>query len=58
MDPHSFSLLDADPHSICRSGFRRNHFEEKNRKKLKEIGTANIFIIIIIILLSKLGPTQ
>ena len=28
-DPHSFSLLNPDPHSICGSGSRRGKFEEK-----------------------------
>ena len=27
MDPHSFSLMDPDPHSICGSGSRRGKFE-------------------------------
>ena len=31
-DPHSFSLLDPGPHSICRSEFRREKFVRKNLK--------------------------
>ena len=32
VDPHSFSILDPDPHSICRSGSRsrREKFTGKN----------------------------
>ena len=39
MDPHSFSLLDPDPHIECRSGSRREKFEEniKNARKLVAI---------------------
>ena len=32
LDLHSFSFLDPDPHSICRSGSMRDTFREKNRK--------------------------
>ena len=40
MDPHSFSLKDPDPHSICASGSRRERFE---RKKILEKYLRKIF---------------
>ena len=44
-DPHSFSLLDADPypHSIWGSG--RGKFEEKPKKNIKIEENCNFFII-------------
>ena len=41
MDPYSLSLLDPDPHSICRSGSK---FEGKKQKICKEIGRNCNFI--------------
>ena len=37
MDPHSFSLLDPDPHSICGSGSRRVNLSTKNRKNARKL---------------------
>ena len=37
MDPHSFYVLDPDPHSICGSGSRRDNLSNKNRKKARNV---------------------
>ena len=47
MDPHSFFLLDLDPHSICGSGSRRYKFDGKNTKNARKL-------VIIVIVLNKI----
>ena len=43
MDPHSFSLLDPDPHSICGSGSRRVKISTENWKNARKLLiTANL----------------
>ena len=37
MNPHSFSLMDPDPHSICESGSRRENFSNENRKNARKL---------------------
>ena len=42
MDPHSFSLLDPDPHSICGSGSRGKILREKKKKI-----SSNVIVILL-----------
>ena len=39
MDPHSFFVLDPDPHSMYRygTGSRREQFKKKKRKKSRKL---------------------
>ena len=46
-DPHSYYLLDTDPHSMCGSGSRGINFEGKNWKNTRKL-------VIIVLLFYKM----